>query len=433
MPRTRQQIQSVQDKKYITIPKRNNNSLFQKTSKCIEGVPLEVFMIIQKYLSEKDYRNLMNTNLSTFQSIKFETVRYTIISCSKWDEVHSCGEKNKREYVKELIYSVKDKSTQISMKFTGVNQQEILAYQDLFSRIREVYVEGMWKNSKLPFTEQMDFTIFNGISAVKLVRFDGVKRITKGLENIDHLELISSLTLCEVKKFDNLKSFKVAFCAVLKEVTIENIENVSINENAINSIKSIGSPKHLEIRSCSLEFSSFIENNPEIFKNCQSFLIRAILPALELNVFDCIKMIPKVELLHISYPEALCMAPIFLGKQLKLQGFDLSPWLHQRLPHIESLELMECAGLIISLPEMPELKELILTNVRDLQVLPTLPKLEKITIRQCKDLEKISHPLPALKVCSIDSCIKLHDISGLSSIHPTQISISKCPHVIPRR
>jgi hypothetical protein len=61
-----------------------------------------------------DYRNLMNTNLSTFQPIKWETVRYTfrIPALSKESTSIVYNENTK---VLKLINGVKDKSRQISL------------------------------------------------------------------------------------------------------------------------------------------------------------------------------------------------------------------------------------------------------------------------------------------------------------------------------
>lgn len=85
MPRTRRQLATLKEKTYVPIPAKNDTTLFQKSGNCIEGLPLPIFQIIQTYLNEIDYRDLMNCNLSTFQPIKYETVKYTIIGPERWD------------------------------------------------------------------------------------------------------------------------------------------------------------------------------------------------------------------------------------------------------------------------------------------------------------------------------------------------------------
>jgi hypothetical protein len=76
-----------------------------------EGLATALFQIIQLFLSEYDYCQLMNTNLSTFQPIKHETVHYTI-SANKSDLCEAYNEM----MVLQLIASVKDKFKQITVK-----------------------------------------------------------------------------------------------------------------------------------------------------------------------------------------------------------------------------------------------------------------------------------------------------------------------------
>jgi hypothetical protein len=65
---TKEYREKIRQRKIIHIPKRNDISLFQKQN-CVEGLPIPIFQMIQEYCKQKDYRNLVNTNLSTFQPI----------------------------------------------------------------------------------------------------------------------------------------------------------------------------------------------------------------------------------------------------------------------------------------------------------------------------------------------------------------------------
>eukprot|EP01040_Poterioochromonas_malhamensis_P013280 gene13280-14587_t len=78
--RTRRQLIVERSRKFpIIIPAKSDLSPFQKSGRSIEGLPTSIFCIIQTFLSETDYRGLMNSNLATFQPIKFETVRYSLL------------------------------------------------------------------------------------------------------------------------------------------------------------------------------------------------------------------------------------------------------------------------------------------------------------------------------------------------------------------
>ena len=138
MLRTRAQLAAATDlakhKRYLTIPDKKDLSLFQKSSRCIEGIPLAVFMMIQQYYSEKEYRNLMNCNLATFQPIKYETVKYSLIPSNVWGKIDSCADENKFEFVERLVNSVKYK---IETDFN-----EIYKYKS--RRINKVQGDHFW-------------------------------------------------------------------------------------------------------------------------------------------------------------------------------------------------------------------------------------------------------------------------------------------------
>lgn len=84
--RTRRQLAADRERKFpILIPAKNDLTPFQKSGSSIEGLPTSIFRIIQTFLSETDYRGLMNCNLATFQPIKFETVRYSLLGPEFWE------------------------------------------------------------------------------------------------------------------------------------------------------------------------------------------------------------------------------------------------------------------------------------------------------------------------------------------------------------
>jgi hypothetical protein len=141
MPRTRGQLAKLKAKKVTPIPPKYDTSLFQKKGNCIEGMPIPIFQIIQEFLNERDYRNLMNSNLWTFQPIKYETVHYSLFGQDKWIHFDFCADENKEGVVLQMINSVKDRSKQIGMKFKRVTQSSMMKYAHLFDDIERLFME----------------------------------------------------------------------------------------------------------------------------------------------------------------------------------------------------------------------------------------------------------------------------------------------------
>jgi hypothetical protein len=56
----------------------------------------------------------MNTNLSTFKQIKYETVMYSLVGPGYWDGYYIASGERKEALLISVINSVKDKSKQIS-------------------------------------------------------------------------------------------------------------------------------------------------------------------------------------------------------------------------------------------------------------------------------------------------------------------------------
>jgi hypothetical protein len=131
----------VKGKESDTIPPKYDTSIFQKKGDCIEGMPIPIFQIIQQYLDEQDYRDLVNSNLSTFQPIKYETVHYSLLGPDRWFEIDFCADENKEASVRQIINSVKDKSKQIPFRVKSVTQPVFLQYAHLFEGIGKLTLE----------------------------------------------------------------------------------------------------------------------------------------------------------------------------------------------------------------------------------------------------------------------------------------------------
>jgi hypothetical protein len=127
----------------ILIPSENNTSVYQRQHG-IEALATAVFQIIQGYSKEVSYRNLLNTKLSTFQTIKFETVKYSLIGPNNWNRLHPLKVNFMENALLNIINSVKDKSRQISMSFDDVKQPTLVKYAHLFQEIFKFHLTGCY-------------------------------------------------------------------------------------------------------------------------------------------------------------------------------------------------------------------------------------------------------------------------------------------------
>jgi hypothetical protein len=93
-----------------------DNKLFRKPGNCIEGLPTEIFRIIQQFLWKRDYRSL---NVSHFQSVKFATEEFTF-------RIKDYRDLDLEMAVQRTIRNVKNKSTQIKFSFSAYIEKEII-------------------------------------------------------------------------------------------------------------------------------------------------------------------------------------------------------------------------------------------------------------------------------------------------------------------
>jgi hypothetical protein len=226
--RTRGQIAKLKAKKVVPIPPKYDTSLFQKKGDCIEGMPIPIFQIIQEFLNEQDYLDLMNTNLSTFQPIKYETVRYTLCGQEKWIDFDFCADENKEATVLQIINGVKDKSKQIGMRIKGVTQSTPLKYARLYEGLGGLCVEQVVLPKDFPIA-----TVFRKIRYLYLSFVGpGVTQANFDFECVEELDLYSC-HLGEIVAWNSSKSLKkvtIHDCSPLSSIPpLDNIPDVSIS------------------------------------------------------------------------------------------------------------------------------------------------------------------------------------------------------------
>jgi hypothetical protein len=412
----------------VSLP--NATRIFQRRGGHIEALPVPIFRIIQEHLIESHYRNLMNSNLAIFEPIKFETVHYSLfapetprnyrrLAVSNQTVLNKAGWSTATEtQALHILNSVSDKSKQISIRFTGTTEQQVLKYSHLFAGIKKLTVQG-W-NSYLdinsPFSPAFPFSVFNDVRHLEL---NGIKGIPSA--NLD---------------FENMISLKIRSCK-FEEITAWN-SNKSLKELVLEGVEGLKSfPSLQDIPLVTMEVNWMVEPaskllhllaQPSFLQNVQRLKLTVVFPG-NFSDFSFCEKIPVIEFSHDRFKylpgRNLRFPLVFNFFEISLQGFSLSSWNQQLIRNIKKCRLEKCSELV-DFPEMPELELLVIQDCGQLAGLPPLLSLTKLTISQCPKICCLP-VFPRLRDVSVSSCHRFDDVSPLS--HVKSVTISSCSRV----
>ncbi len=372
--RTRRQLIAERIRKFpIIIPAKSDLSPFQKSGRSIEGLPTSIFSIIQTFLSETDYRGLMNSNLATFQPIKFETVRYSLLNPEALQPSDLIPTHKQREFFINILNSVKDKSKQIKLKMR-LSTSSIIENQGTFRGIRKLELIG-----KHVGVQRFDFTMFNNIYEVVLKSFNGVRYITEGFEGVVKLDISDFRSLISITNINTNKT--------LRQLVITDCSSFKGLEQSMDGISHV---------TCNLEIK---------FSRLESF--RGPTQLKPFHGFD--------------------------GETLFLQGVNLSLWSEtiqsgSSFQNLLSLSLIHCENIRM-VPHMPSLRELNLCQCYPLNFIPSYPEL-KVLHLEGLNIVSISSIQPNLKDVQILSCSYLKDVAFAGNTTTIRLfKLDECPRV----
>jgi hypothetical protein len=325
-------------------------------------MPIPIFQFIQKFLNEQDYLDLMNSNLSTFQPIKYETVHYTLIGPERWIDMDFCAEEYKEATVLQIINSVKDKSKQIAMRFESASQKLLLQYAHLFEGIRRLQV------GEATIEKDFPFAIFNKIRHLKLSCFgehfnQSQSQANFDLENLEELEL-DNCSFGKIIAWNSSKSLKrviISGCYPLSSIPpLDDIPIVSISATTtLTRFQSKGDHEKFTCVGSTLDkFTLQLMNQPFFYQKLQNLKLWC---TFTISDFSFCQNVPVVEL-HNTAPsyrnDFYPFLPILHGKKLKFQHFSLSAWNGQHptdcFSTVIRCELRDCIDLI----EFPKMNSL---------------------------------------------------------------------------
>ena len=434
MPRTRGQTAQLESKRFIVIPPKHDITPFQRNTSSIEGLPGIIFPIIQSFLSESEYCSLMNVNLSTFQPIKYETVRYSLIGPERWFCIDSLKDERKEEFVVQLMNSVKDKSKQIGLSMIDVKQPFILKNAYLFQGIYKLVIQG---HSSSNFKANFDFTLFHHLQHLVLQQFEGIKSISCGFGDVQILELSQWRNLRELTNLNpqkKLKELKITHCPLLEKIlSLDDIPTIYLDcayfadflPTKIHQNIFWVTNRELPLKSLQ-QFQTIyhqLHNNFNSFPILQRLHLFGRLP-YSFRDFEFAQSIPVVSITNGQFIEEknYPFFPLFQGKELTLARFNLSAWsfssssstvLEMSLRRLLKLSLSYVSGLV-QLPLLPAVHTLNLSYCTDLRSIPSLKKLRSLSLRNCDLLTSIASEQPSLKEVTMVNCRTLSELSFLS-------------------
>jgi hypothetical protein len=419
--KTKNSREKIQQRKIIQIPQRNDISLFQKLN-CVEGLPTPIFQLIQEYCNEKDYRNLMNTNLSAFQPIKWETVKYSLIGPMKWDKMSPYKSSQREERLLSIMNnSVKDKSKQISVSFWNVKLLTLAKYSSLFQGIYKLHFTGSEFSSSI---RSVSLDVFNDLRCLTLEYYYGELSLNVDWRYLEKLELIA----CNFSVIENLNSTQTLRELKIKNPTggvkifcsLDNVDCIDISSFFWGSIEMVFPTKcrnfRVDIQHADLKYP---EENDAIKGEKNLLYGKLVLKCSGSLKFDPRLMnFWKLYSIELTCPNAIEQTfpsfPVSCGGKISLIGFSLSSWNGSTLLNLKELYLRAVVNLEI-LPEMPQVETIYLEEISSLRIIPVLPNVKKITATNCEALEKIEF-CPQLKEADLYSCPNLKDISSCAHV-----------------
>jgi hypothetical protein len=309
-------------KSFQKIPVKIDESLFQKRNGCIDAVPAPIFEIIQLFLNEHDYRELLNSSLLLFQSIKYQTVRYTFKGPDKWNRIGGFSDKKaQRDFFAEFIRNnVRDKSKQVVMNLNHPPKKDLVDNQENIQGIARV---TFWAVRTTDYNNWPLMSIFSNIHHVLLCNVDSIQVFPEGLQNVVVLEIFHWMNLTNLNalhKVTSLKKLTVKNCFQLNNMNlVTNIPEMTLQENSFlhNYDFFLGNQTHLSLlHYVHLPLAFFTK-----FSRLQVLVLNCQFPDGAVIDFSAFQQIPLVSLHSRRYQIIL---PVFCGKQVKLHNFKLT-------------------------------------------------------------------------------------------------------------
>jgi hypothetical protein len=390
-----------------------NISPFQSRSGCLQVVPVSLFRIIQNYSEEKDYRNLINSDLSFFQGVKYETAFFSLEVAE--EAIHT---------IQAIINAVKDKSKQISL---SINPLLLSKAAQLMDGIGTVSIRCFHTQKFLQKNHLISLKNFDTIMRLNLHEIEGISEINLDLHSLTELD-IKNGGFRRILAWNSRKILKVVninSCGSLISIpALDDIPFIDLVHTALEELQSNGN----HIRFQLFDFpTARVQNQiqaqmPSLFQHLQDLELCCCFP-LDFTDFSFYQHIPVVTLTQ-QVDGNLPSLPPFYGGKITLDQFCLSSWSKQPLVTVRECRLKNCVGLK-EFPVMPHLTLLHLFSSND--VIDTssseMNSLLVFSVDHCDELSTISVP-SCLREFKLSYCDKMSKIPTIG--HVQKITIWGC-------
>jgi hypothetical protein len=350
------------------------------------------------YSWRKDYHSLMNSAVSFFGTIKYETAHFVVKVSA--DVFYN----ESKQSILDLFGKAKDASKQITMEFSEISEFEILDYY----RKQPSFFEGVYKlalksdgGHSLWTLKAFDFNQFQNIKRLELTEFRSIASINFDLIGLEYLD-INSCLFRHITKWNSRKHLKRLFirdCFVDVDLpSVDDIPSVSFTGDTPENLpfSTTGNHERVVLHTPCISVAlmqTFTDDN--FLGKLKHLELNGIFSvALDDYYYSAWKDIAEVLLwntLGLSRPSF----PVFFGKEISLFSFSLSSWNNQILPKLKKCSLTSCHDLV-HFPEAPVLVELSLSHCTLLESFSCLPSLRKLSISRCPNLKTIP-AFPKLK------------------------------------
>jgi hypothetical protein len=359
----------------------------------------------------------MNSNVSTFGSIKYETVKYSLVMPRGLKYLL------KKRYlaILHLMDTVKDKSQQIRLKFSFFDPEVLEECAGLFEGIQALTI---WcqNESKLEFP----FDLMKNVRSLQLFDIHTLNSavIQTAFENVETLVLHGGnfRRIENINPKKTLKSLQISFCHSLEFVlSLDDIPHISIYYCRPWAPEFPKNCQKFEYVSTKVSFQS-LQDSLSSFGS-KLLQLKLVGPFLcTFSDFSFCQNIPSVELTNTADGNTPAF-PIVNCEDLSLSAFSLSSWNGQFMLSFTKLELANCRDLVY-FPHMTNVRVVKITLCISLKSIPILAHLEWLEVQSCNELETVSFG-PLLKSLKFRDCVKLLAVPALEP-NLRFLNISQC-------
>jgi hypothetical protein len=223
-------------------------------------LPTDVFPVIQLYLLAKHFRNLLNTNKSLFEKIKYETIHYSlciysakVIDSQLWNRI-------REKKVKRCI-------NQISLYFESYCEETITVHNIAVgaSGMRKSFID-VFSYFFLPSSSLPTSSLANRLNSLYQVHLSNLCYFTD--ESLSYFHSVIKLKLSGLGKVSSLSALSGPN-VLLQELTLSDLPILT----DIVSICSLSDIKTVKVYSCgSLSDIASLRNVPILYFNSCTFI-----------------------------------------------------------------------------------------------------------------------------------------------------------------